>query len=180
VDDGREATRGFKEENRRASAWISQGFEALLYEIGRLSEKDRLRKAPPVYYDVVIVGSGYGGAIAAAQLAGSTHNGKRISLCVLERGKEYLPGMFPSRMADLPGHIRFSTPNASGPRGIREGLFDFRIGPDVCALVANGLGGGSLINAGVMAQPPDGVFTSRWPQAFRDERQRQFLCRGRK
>src|SRR6185436_8977330 len=114
------------------------------------------------------VGSGYGGAVAAAKLAGRTDNGREIRLCVLERGNEYLPGMFPSRLADLAGHVRFSTPNSVRPGGVREGLFDVRVGPDVCALVANGLGGGSLINAGVMAEPSDGVFDDdRWPPELR-------------
>ncbi len=35
------------------------------------------------------------------------------------------------------------------------GLFDLRLGDDVNVLVANGLGGGSLINAGVMLEPDD-------------------------
>ena len=40
--------------------------------------------------DVLIVGSGYGGAIAAAQLAGAGHN-----VVLFERGNEYAPGDFP-------------------------------------------------------------------------------------
>lgn len=42
------------------------------------------------HYDVVVVGSGYGGSIAACRIAST---GK--SVCVLERGKEWLPGEFP-------------------------------------------------------------------------------------
>ena len=72
-------------------------------------------------FDVVIVGSGYGGAIAAARLAGATKNGSRgeekVNVCVLERGREYLPGMFPSRMSDLAGHVRYSTDGAACARG---------------------------------------------------------------
>ena len=41
-------------------------------------------------YDVVVIGSGYGGGIAASRCARA---GK--SVCVLERGKEWLPGDFP-------------------------------------------------------------------------------------
>jgi cholesterol oxidase len=151
----------------RATAWISQGFEELLY---------KLRHDPGDDFDVVIVGSGYGGAVAAAELAGSTLDGKPVRVCVLERGIEYLPGMFPSRLADLATHVRFSTPGSAAPRGAREGLFDFRSGPDVCALVANGLGGGSLINAGVMEKPSDEVFgDERWPPEFRDKSARDSL-----
>ena len=38
----------------------------------------------------------------------------------------------------------------------------------MCALVANGLGGGSLINAGVMEKPLDSVF-AQWPTGFGDD-----------
>ena len=137
------------------TAWLSRGFETLLYDLER-------GDAPEIF-DVVIVGSGYGGAVAAAELAGCRNErGEPARVCVLERGKEYLPGMFPARLADLPGHVRFTTEGATRPRGRREGLFDLRIGPDVNAVVANGLGGGSLINAGVMEAPLSQAFDG-WP-----------------
>src|ERR1017187_4364960 len=41
-------------------------------------------------YGIVIIGSGYGGAIAAARLAGANLNPKP-SGCILERGKERPP-----------------------------------------------------------------------------------------
>jgi cholesterol oxidase len=129
----------------RASAWLSRGVEHLF---ATLDETE-----PTIDFDVLIVGSGYGGAVAAAALAGSLERGRPVSVCVLERGKEYLPGAFPSRMSDLAGHVRYTTPNGAQPGGDREGLFDVRVGNDVSALVANGLGGGSLINAGVMVRP---------------------------
>ena len=126
------------------TAWLSQGFEELLYELGQCASPD------DCVFDVIIVGSGYGGAIAAAELAGCTHHDRPISVCVLERGREYLSGMFPARLAELPLHVRFSTDGTPKPQGRREGLFDLRLGADVSAVLANGLGGGSLINAGVM------------------------------
>lgn len=136
----------------RASAWLSNGFETLVRRLETAAQR------PHTDFDVLVVGSGYGGAIAAAALANNGHDsGRAVSLCVLERGKEYLPGAFPSRMADLAGHTRVSTPASPQPGGERDGLFDVRIGADVNALVANGLGGGSLINAGVMLRAPDSV-----------------------
>jgi choline dehydrogenase-like flavoprotein/pimeloyl-ACP methyl ester carboxylesterase len=136
-----------------ATAWLSRGFEQWLTE----------RQDEP--YDVLIVGSGYGGAIAAHELAGATRGagGPRVRVCILERGREYLPGMFPTRLAELPRQVRFSTEGSAAPRGTREGLFDIRVGRDVNAVLANGLGGGSLINAGVMAEPADEVFESWQP-----------------
>ena len=150
-------------ERARARAWLSEGLETLWQ--GPPAADAR----PP--FDVLIVGSGYGGAVAAAELAGAKNGkGETISVCVLERGSEYLAGAFPSRMADLAGHVRFSTPEATASRGVRTGLFDVRVGNDVSALVASGLGGGSLINAGVMLAPHHSVFQeSRWPADIRAE-----------
>jgi cholesterol oxidase len=144
----------------RATRWLSEGFETLVAAL----EGDAGRTAERTDFDVVIVGTGYGGAVAAAELA-KTRGSK--SVCVLERGGEHLPGSFPSRMSQLPGHVRFSTQESCHPRGRREGLFDVRVGEDLCALVGNGVGGGSLINAGVMALPYADVFTARpWPRIF--------------
>ena len=137
---------------QRATAWLSEGFECLVQRLQGSPAR------PDLDFDVIVVGSGYGGAIAASSLAGRRNaSGRATSVCVLERGKEYLPGAFPTRMADLAGHTRFSTEGTVGPRGKREGLLDVKVGSDVSALVANGLGGGSLINAGVMLEPPPAV-----------------------
>src|SRR5207244_8943959 len=58
------------------------------------------------------------------------------------------------------------------PKGMRDGLFDFRIGKDVTVLLGSGLGGGSLINAGV-AEPADAAVFARWPSQIREEWQGQ-------
>jgi cholesterol oxidase len=132
-------------EPKRAAAWLAHDVEKLFATLAE--------DPPAVDFDVLIVGSGYGGAVAAAGLAGCTGKDGPLRVGVLERGKEYLPGSFPSRMSDLAGHVRFSGADAATAGGEREGLFDVRLGGDVNALVANGLGGGSLINAGVMVRP---------------------------
>ena len=55
--------------------------------IPRLSAPvDRVRGS----YGVVVVGSGYGGAIAASRLARAG-----ADVCLLERGREFRPGEFP-------------------------------------------------------------------------------------
>lgn len=143
-------------QERPSAHWISQGFEALAHRIANAESRACFD------YDVLIVGSGYGGSIAAAELSQCTEKQNGLRIAVLERGLEYLPGMFPSHESELPGHIRFSRSNEAQSRGKRDGLFDLRLGPDVTAVLANGLGGGSLINAGVMLQPDDFVFRS-WP-----------------
>ena len=148
-------------DSQRAKAWLSQGLETLW------ASRPDPDTGPP--FDVLIVGSGYGGAVAAAELAGAKASDNRpIAVCVLERGSEYLSGSFPTRMSDLAGHVRFSTPEAATARGVRTGLFDVRVGNDVSAVLANGLGGGSLINAGVMLAPHPSVFQeARWPADIR-------------
>ncbi|GAB3092039.1 alpha/beta fold hydrolase [Aestuariicella hydrocarbonica] len=173
---------------RRASDWISQGFETLVSKIKTASPS---AQDDPFHFDIVIVGSGYGGAIAASQLAGlrQTANdlqqarqqqakpNRPLKICVLERGNEYLAGMFPSRMADLPEHVRFSTPDKATPSGNRDGLFDIRISPHLNTVLANGLGGGSLINAGVMIEPKPEVFNDRWPTALRNHPEQELFAR---
>ena len=164
------------DEHARRTAWLSQGLEALVAERPWIALGPPPDPTAPAFadvrqpdFDVVIVGSGYGASVAAAALAGSSGaDGKALRVCVLERGREYLAGMFPSRLSDLAGHTRFATARASQARGVRDGLFDLRLSEDATALIANGLGGGSLINAGVMAMPHDSVFgEARWPQEIR-------------
>jgi choline dehydrogenase-like flavoprotein/pimeloyl-ACP methyl ester carboxylesterase len=114
------------------------------------------QKAPDQVYDVVIVGSGYGGAMAAAEFAGRRKpDGTPVTVCVLERGKEYARGMFPSSLEELPGHVRVHQGKQRKAKtvGRLDGLLDLRVGEEVCAIVGNGLGGTSLINAGVMIEP---------------------------
>lgn len=149
--------------------WLSQGWEAVLHGMrsGELPADEA-----GCHCDVLILGSGYGGSVAAAELAGCRlPEGRHARVWVLERGQEHLPGSFPSELGELPGHVRLSTAGQSGVSGRRDALFDVRIQPDLCALVGNGLGGGSLINAGVMDWPDDAVFAqTRWPRAIREER----------
>ena len=147
--------------------------------IGLVDLAVQLRNAPETIFDVVIVGSGYGASVAAQQLAGLTtiENGKKraITVCVLERGAEYLPGMFPSALSEMPAHVRTSLQGSGRVLGNREGLFDVRMGADVSALVANGLGGGSLINAGVLLEPDFSSFKSGLPRHVTDALKSQFL-----
>ena len=105
-------------------------------------------------YDVLVIGSGYGGAVMAARLA------PRHRVCVLERGREWMPNEFPAALADLVAQFR----SDAQPLG----LFDYRAGPTVDTLTGNGLGGTSLINANVVIAPDREVF-SRWPAAIQQD-----------
>ncbi|MYM64557.1 alpha/beta fold hydrolase [Pseudomaricurvus sp. HS19] len=144
----------------RTSRWLSGNFEALQKQCEQDAEGT-------LHFDLVIVGSGYGGATAAAALAGSHSRGRPVRIALLERGVEYLPGMFPSSAVELPGHTRVLTPGRSKPSGNSEGLFDIRVGEAITTLTANGLGGSSLIDSGVMLEPTASIFDDRWPRSLR-------------
>ena len=120
----------------------------------------RLAKSPDQlqrHYDVIIVGSGYGGSVSASRLARA---GKRVA--VLERGREFVTGEFPSRFPDMRNEMRVTGQRMS--LGSRTGLFDVRLGEDMHVLVGCGLGGGSLVNAGVALRPDQRVFSDpAWP-----------------
>jgi cholesterol oxidase len=48
-------------------------------------------------YDVVVVGSGFGGGVTACRMA---EQGLRV--CILERGRQFAPGDFPDRPEQAP------------------------------------------------------------------------------
>src|SRR5689334_16577364 len=85
-------------------------------------------------YDVVVVGSGYGGAIAACRLAEA---GDKV--CVLERGREIRPGEYPDTAFKAAGEVQLDLP--SGHLRSPTALFDFRLNRDMNVLVGCGLGG---------------------------------------
>lgn len=120
------------------------------------------------HYDVVVVGSGYGGGIAASRLARAK---KRV--CVLERGKELLAGDFPDTYAKFSQETQISLPaEALGPEhyGPRTGLYDVRLDEKMNVVVGCGLGGTSLINAGITVRPDARLFDDpRWPVALRND-----------
>lgn len=124
-------------------------------------------------YDVVVIGTGYGGSVAASRLARG-----RQSVCVLERGLERWPGEFPERLTDAAKEIRISGEFAPGDRrsipgkvvggGNPTGLYHFMMGDGQNAFVGNGLGGGSLVNANVFLEStPEVLEMNVWPKELR-------------
>ncbi|MGI9475366.1 MAG: GMC family oxidoreductase [Hyphomicrobiaceae bacterium] len=108
-------------------------------------------------YDVIIVGSGYGGGVSASRLARAG-----LSVAVLERGREVVTGEFPSRFPEMRHEMRVT--GKSMAVGSEQGLYDVRLGDDMHVLVGCGLGGGSLVNAGVALRPDARVFQDPvWP-----------------
>ena len=107
----------------------------------------------------MVVGSGYGGAILAARLAGPGR-----SVCVLERGREWRPGDFPTtaiRAAE-------ATRSVLNPLGLIDAHTNPSASLDV--VVGCGVGGTSLLNAAIALRPEPLVLQRpEWPSAIRSE-----------
>ena len=58
-------------------------------------------------FDVLIIGSGYGGAVCAARLA--AHRKRGVKIAVLERGREWVPGTFPFSLTNFSPFSRQSS-----------------------------------------------------------------------
>jgi choline dehydrogenase-like flavoprotein len=99
-------------------------------------------------YDVVVVGSGYGGGVAASRMARAGQ-----TVCLLERGQEKWPGEYPSGFIDAIKEMHVSGDFAPGfwkgspiEYGDPTGLYHLIMGKGQNAFVGNGLGGTSLLN----------------------------------
>ncbi len=115
------------------------------------------------HYTVVVVGSGYGAGVAASRLARAGQD-----VCVLERGREMLPGEYPDKLADAQGAMQANT--SRGRLGEGDALFEVHVNDDMWALVGCGLGGTSLINANVALEiHPELMKLQDWPKVFHDD-----------
>jgi len=115
------------------------------------------------HYEVIVIGSGYGASIAASRLSRA---GKKV--CLLEKGKEFLPGEYPSTTGDAMKEMQFNTPE--GRIGPNTGLFEFHLNNDMSVYKGCGLGGTSLINANVSLIPEPRVLEKdNWPEALRKD-----------
>lgn len=119
---------------------------------------------PGTRFDILIIGSGYGASTLAARL--SEQHGTNKSICLLERGKEWLPGDFPHSASQVVNAMR--TPiNPQGLLDTNSTLFG-----DMDVVSANGLGGTSLLNAAIALPPKVGVLSrAPWPKEIQEEAQ---------
>ncbi|MFM0553857.1 alpha/beta fold hydrolase [Paraburkholderia sediminicola] len=116
------------------------------------------------HYDVVVVGSGYGGAIAASRMARA---GRRV--CVLERGREFMAGEFPRTPFQGTEEVQYNTKLTH--IGSPLALLEVHVNDDVNAVVGCGLGGTSLINANVALEADPRLWDDpRWPAALRADK----------
>lgn len=97
-------------------------------------------------FDVVIVGSGFGGSVAALRLS---EKGYRV--CVLEAGRRFEAGQLPKTSWRLKSFLW-------APKLKMFGIQRLHVLPNVVVLAGAGVGGGSLVYANTLYQPPAKFF----------------------
>ena len=158
----------------RHASEISHGLRAGAGAVPRRSRESDMRRLSKsvaelkLRYDVVVVGSGYGGGVAASRMARA---GKKVA--VLERGQEFAIGDFPDRMIEAQEQFQVSQ-DGKRVSGSPTGLYDLRLGKDIHVFVGCGLGGGSLVNANVSLPPDPRVWDDPvWPPEIMQDPARQ-------
>ncbi|CAM2995775.1 GMC oxidoreductase [Skermania piniformis] len=118
---------------------------------------------------VVIIGSGFGGGVAALRLAQAG-----VASVVLERGRRWPTGpnasTFPSMNAPDKRALWFrSDPQLFGRPVTVEpyvGLFEAAMGDNMTVMCAAGVGGGSLVYQGMSLEPAEHVFDTWFPSSI--------------
>ncbi len=103
-------------------------------------------RTPGCDYDVVVIGSGFGGSVSALRL---TEKGYRVG--VLEAGRRF-DGDFPETNWNLWRSFWF-------PRLGMRGIQRLTLLRDVLVLSGAGVGGGSLVYANILYRPHDAFYT---------------------
>ncbi|MCV7007524.1 GMC oxidoreductase [Mycobacterium gordonae] len=99
-----------------------------------------------VDYDVVVIGSGFGGSVSALRL---TEKGYRVG--VLEAGRRFEDAQFPKNSLDLRNFLW-------APKLGCTGIQRIHVLPDVIVLAGAGVGGGSLNYANTLYEPKSDAF----------------------
>ncbi|MFY1588550.1 FAD-dependent oxidoreductase [Micromonospora sp. WMMD734] len=106
-------------------------------------------------YDVLVIGSGFGGSVSALRLAE-----KGYTVGVLEAGRRFADDEFPQTSWRL---RRFLWAPRLGCYGLQRITLlrpaDRRTGGGVLVLSGAGVGGGSLVYANTLYRPPDAFYT---------------------
>mgnify|MGYP001173296488 FL=1 len=103
-------------------------------------------------WDVIIVGSGFGGSVSALRLAE-----KGYKVLVIEKGKRYASKDFPKTNWNLKKFFWM-------PRIFLYGIQSITLLKNIFIFHGTGVGGGSLVYANTLLIPPDKVFKNKsWP-----------------
>lgn len=102
-------------------------------------------------FDAIVIGSGFGGAVAACRLA---RKGMRV--LILERGRRWRPEDYP-RVPEDPWIWDENLPQ------LQNGWIDLRLFKNMAVAQGAGVGGGSLIYANVSVEAQPELFESGWP-----------------
>ena len=103
-------------------------------------------------YDVIIVGSGFGGSVSALRMAE-----KGYSVLVIEKGRRYKAKDFPKTNWNFRKYFW-------APKLFMYGIQCLTLLKDVFILHGAGVGGGSLVYANTHLIPPDSAFDDpKWP-----------------
>ena len=126
--------------------------------------------APAYDYDVVVIGSGFGGAVAAYRLAAAQYE-----VLVIERGHRWGPKKGyrdeANRAGDQPDPEVMSFPRSAKDAWLWDhkhpershGWLEFRSFPYMGVILGSGVGGGSLIYANVSIDADEETFREGWP-----------------
>ena len=102
-------------------------------------------------YDVIVIGSGFGGAVTSCRLA---EKGRRV--LVLERGRRWAKADCPRQPGDA-----WIWDDEAPERD--NGWIDLKVFKHMAVVQGAGVGGGSLIYANIVVEPPAHVFDQGWP-----------------
>ena len=108
-------------------------------------------------YDVVVIGSGFGGAITACRLSQAGR-----SVCILERGRQWDKTDFPRSPAEVS--------KSFWRKGKSLGFLEYKAFKRIDVVQGCGVGGGSLHYFNVHLRTPAGIFSlPNWPGSISRE-----------
>jgi cholesterol oxidase len=102
-------------------------------------------------FGVIVIGSGFGGAITGARLAEAGY-----SVLILERGRRWKVEDYPRKPTD-PWQWDARHPEK------KHGWFDLRVFPNMSVIQGAGVGGGSLVYANISVSAKPDTFDAGWP-----------------